>query len=205
MSWRSWPSPFIERYASDTLVCSRQIHSNFRNSGHSGLNSDLLSKVFSHLSGTYFLQHTRSWFHRRRNHIKSTEYGIIWKRFIFMSLLSLDSVSCLWWYFFIELFQRISETHLTLDVPHWTNNKILAPKKSVLYLMFCHNSWYVFGEGLCILYNLSRTISKCVTSSISLTASLMASLYSQSFAKCKLTLKPSHTCSLPIVSDVSSV
>lgn len=58
---------------------------------------------------------------------------------------------------------------------------------------------------LCILCNMSRTISKCITSSVLLTTSLMVSLCSLSFAKCKLRLRPSHTCSLPIVSDVSSV
>lgn len=75
----------------------------------------------------------------------------------------------------------------------------------VLCVTFCYNSWCVLGEELCILYNLSRTVSKCVTSSISLTTSLMVSLCSQSFAKCKLGLRLSHICSLPIVSDVSSV
>lgn len=80
----------------------------------------------------------------------------------------------------------------------------LPLKKAVLCVTFCHNLLCVFGEELCILYNMSRTISKWVTSSISLT-SLMASLCSQSFAKCKLRFRPSHTCSLPFVSDVSSV
>lgn len=89
-------------------------------------------------------------------------------------------------------------------MPQWTN-KIIAPEKWCIMCYICYNSWCVFVEESCILYNLSRTISKCVKSSISLTTPLMVSLCSQSFAKCKLGLRPSHICSLSIVSDVSSV
>lgn len=106
---------------------------------------------------------------------------------------------CLQWPILAELFQKLSQ--LNLNVPHW----IIKPLPLKNGITFCCNSWYAFGEELCFLYSLSRTVSKCVTSSISLAASLMVSLRSQSFAKCKLRCRPSHTCSLPVVSDVSSV
>lgn len=117
----------------------------------------------------------------------------------FFSHLTLNHLQ---WHILVELFQNLS----TLNRICLSERiKSLPLKKGVLRVTFCYISWCVFGEGMYILYNLSRTISKYITSSISLTTSLMASLCSQSFAKWKLGLRLSHTCSLPIVSDVSSV
>lgn len=93
----------------------------------------------------------------------------------------------------------ISEALSTQSECASLNNKTLAPEKG--HFAAIHDMPL---EKNCASYSLSRTVSKCVASSISLTASLMVSLCSQSFAKCKLGCRPSHTCSLPVVSDMSS-